>query len=134
VAELLAGLALLPAEKRQTELQQNLEKSVLPLFAGRVLSFDLVCTQAYADLMAAARTTGLDVATADGDIAAIARANDLTVATRDTAPRGHRRGRDQPLKTGDDFALCVKFSHRNIGIVVFFVYPGRKNAQESCRL
>ena len=48
VAELRAGLALLPAGKRRTGLQQNLEKRVLPLFAGRVLSFDLACTQAYA--------------------------------------------------------------------------------------
>ncbi len=86
VAELRAGVALLPAGKRQTDLQQNLEKRVLPLFAGRVLPFDLACTQAYAELMAKARTSGLAVATADGYIAAIAGANDLTVATRDTAP------------------------------------------------
>lgn len=86
VAELRAGVALLPTGKRQKDLLQNLEKRVLPLFTGRVLPFDLGCTQAYAQLMAKARTSGLAVATADGYIAAIARANDLTVATRDTAP------------------------------------------------
>ena len=86
VAELRAGVALLPAGKRRTGLQQNLEKRVLPLFAGRVLPFDLACTQAYAELMARARKAGLAVATADGYIAATAAANGFTVASRDTGP------------------------------------------------
>ena len=86
VAELRAGVALLPAGKRRTGLQQNLEKRVLPLFAGRVLPFDLACTQAYAVLLARARKAGLAIATADGYIAAIAAANRFTVATRDTGP------------------------------------------------
>ena len=86
VAELRAGVALLPAGKRRTGLQQNLEKRVLPLFAGRVLSFDLACTQAYAVLLARARKAGLAIATADGYIAAIAAANGFTVATRDAGP------------------------------------------------
>jgi predicted nucleic acid-binding protein len=86
VAELRAGAALLPAGKRRSGLQENLEKRVLPLFAGRVLPFDLACTPAYADLMAKARAAGLAGATADGYIAAIAAANGFTVATRDTKP------------------------------------------------
>ncbi|GAA0744965.1 type II toxin-antitoxin system VapC family toxin [Ideonella azotifigens] len=86
VAELRAGLALLPAGKRRTGLQGNLETRVLPLFAGRVLPFDLACTQAYAALMAKARAAGLAIASADGYIAAIAAANNLAVATRDTRP------------------------------------------------
>ena len=86
VAELRAGVALLPAGKRRTGLLQNLEKRVLPLFAGRVLPFDLACTQAYAELMARARKAGLAIATADGYIAAIAAANGFTVASRDTGP------------------------------------------------
>jgi predicted nucleic acid-binding protein len=55
VAELRAGVALLPAGKRRTGLQHSLETQVLPLFAGRVLPFDLACTQAYAALLSAAR-------------------------------------------------------------------------------
>lgn len=85
VAELRAGVALLPAGKRRAGLQENLEKRVLPLFAGRVLPFDLACTQAYAALMAKARGAGFAVATADGYIAAIAAANGFAVATRDTS-------------------------------------------------
>ena len=86
VAELRAGVALLPAGKRRLGLQQNLQKRVLPLFAGRVLPIDLACTQAYAELMARARTVGLAIATADGYIAAIAAANGFAVASRDTGP------------------------------------------------
>lgn len=86
VAELRAGVALLPNGKRRGGLQESLEKRVLPLFAGRVLPFDLPCTQAYAELMAKARTAGLAIATADGYIAAIAAANGFAVATRDTSP------------------------------------------------
>jgi toxin FitB len=86
VAELRAGVALLPTGKRRAGLHESLEKRVLPLFAGRVLPFDLGCTQAYAKLMAKARASGLAIATADGYIAAIAAANGLAVATRDTGP------------------------------------------------
>lgn len=86
VAELRAGVALLSAGKRRAGLHENLEKRVLPLFAGRVLPFDLACTQAYAELMAKARTAGLAIATADGYIAAIAAANGFAVASRDTSP------------------------------------------------
>jgi hypothetical protein len=86
VAELRAGVALLPSGKRRTGLHQSLEKHVLPLFTGRVLPFDLACTQAFAKLMAKARTAGLAIAAADGYIAAIAAANGFAVATRDTGP------------------------------------------------
>ena len=86
VAELRAGLALLPAGKRRTRLQESLETGVLPLFSGRVLPFDLGCTRAYAGLVAKARAAGLAIASADGYIAAIAATNGLTVATRDTSP------------------------------------------------
>jgi predicted nucleic acid-binding protein len=86
VAELRAGVALLPQGRRRAGLQENLEKRVLPLFAGRVLPFDLFCTPAYAELIAKARTAGLAIAAADGYTAAIAAANGFAVATRDTAP------------------------------------------------
>lgn len=86
VAELRAGVALLAPGKRRAALHEALERRVLPLFSGRVLAFDLACTQAYAELTAKARSSGLAVATADGYIAAIAAANRFTVASRDTGP------------------------------------------------
>lgn len=86
VAELRAGVAMLPAGKRRASLQDSLENRVLPLFTGRVLSFDMACTPAYSALLAHARSSGLAVATADGLIAAIAATHGLSVATRDVRP------------------------------------------------
>jgi predicted nucleic acid-binding protein len=86
VAELRAGVALLPSGKRRAGLRESLEKRVLPLFAGRILPFDFSCTQTYAELIPRARKSGVAIAAADGYIAAIAAANGLTVATRDTSP------------------------------------------------
>jgi len=86
VAELRAGVTLLPSFRRRAGLQESLETKVLPLFAGRVLPFDLTCTQAYADLMARSRASGVAVGAADGYIAAIACANRMAVATRDARP------------------------------------------------
>jgi predicted nucleic acid-binding protein len=86
VAELRAGVALMPVGKRRTQLHEHLEKQVLPLCAGRVLPFDMACTKAYAELLAKVRAAGRSIATADACIAAIAIANGLVVATRDTSP------------------------------------------------
>ncbi|HQW82604.1 MAG: type II toxin-antitoxin system VapC family toxin [Rhodanobacteraceae bacterium] len=85
VAELRAGIALMPAGKRRDGLHENLEKRLLPMFANRVLSFDMACTKAYAELLAKSRTAGLAIETADAFIAAVALANGFTVATRDTS-------------------------------------------------
>ena len=85
VAELRAGIALMPAGTRRDGLHENLEKRLLPMFANRVLSFDMACTKAYAELLAKSRTAGLAIETADAFIAAVALANGFTVATRDTS-------------------------------------------------
>lgn len=86
VAELRFGLASLPIGKRRDKLQENLEKQVLPLFTGRVLSFDISASQSYSELMAKARIAGLAISVADGYIAATAAANGMIVATRDVSP------------------------------------------------
>ena len=86
VAELRAGIALMPVGKRRDSLHENLEKRLLPMFANRVLSFDMACTKAYAELLAKSRAAGLAIETADAFIAAVAIANGFTVATRDTGP------------------------------------------------
>jgi predicted nucleic acid-binding protein len=86
VAELRLGVARLPAGRRRDTLRSRLETQILPGFLGRILPFDLACTQAYADLMAAAQASGIALGMADGYIAASAKTRDMTVATRDTAP------------------------------------------------
>lgn len=86
VAELRFGVASLPAGRRRARLQENIERRVLPLFAGRVLPFDLAASQSYAELMARARSAGVAVSRSDGYLAAIAAANGMLIATRDTGP------------------------------------------------
>ena len=86
VAELRAGIALMPTGKRRDGLHENLEKRLLPMFANRVLPFDMACTTAYAELLAKSRTAGLALETADAFMAAVAMAHGFSVATRDTSP------------------------------------------------
>lgn len=86
IAELRLGIAVLPVGRRRAVLQERLEAEVLPLFAGRVMPFDLEASQSYAKLMSEARASGRAIGLADGYIAAIALARNLAVATRDTSP------------------------------------------------
>ena len=86
LAELRFGIAVLPEGKRKDVLHSSLEQRVLPLFEGRILSFDISASQAYATLRSRARATGQAIAPADGYIAAIAMIHGLVVATRDTKP------------------------------------------------
>jgi len=86
VAELRAGVALLPDGKRRMALHAHIENQVLPMFAGRVLAFDMACTRAYAELLARVRKAGCAIGTADACIAAVALTNGLVLATRDVTP------------------------------------------------
>lgn len=86
VAELRAGVALMPAGKRRTTLNDSIEHQVLPIFVGRVLPFDVACTRTYANVLAAARKAGSGIEAADAVIAAIALENGFSVATRDGSP------------------------------------------------
>lgn len=86
VAELRAGVALLPTGKRRNTMHENLEERVLPAFAERILAFDESCTSHYAELVTKARNAGQGIDTADACIAAVALAHKLIVATRDTRP------------------------------------------------
>jgi predicted nucleic acid-binding protein len=86
VAELRFGVAVLADVSCQEILRTRLELEALPLFADRVLPFDLAASESYAGLMATARARGAAIAKADGFIAAVAASRGLAVATRDTAP------------------------------------------------
>lgn len=86
IAELRFGLATMPEGKRRTIYQDRLEREVLPAFSGRILSFDLAASQAFAELMARAKQIGKIIGKADGYIAATAAARGMTVATRDISP------------------------------------------------
>ena len=82
LAELLAGIEIMPAGQRRTALGQSLMARMLPLFEGRVLTFDARAAQAFALINGKAQSSGNQISFADGAIAAIAVANHFKVATR----------------------------------------------------
>ena len=85
LAELLFGIAVLPAGKRKDMLGQVLD-GLMALFRDRVLPFDTDAARHYAELAATAKAGGRGFPTPDGYIAAIAASRGFIVASRDTAP------------------------------------------------
>lgn len=85
LAELLFGIAALPAGKRKDRLAQTLD-GLLGLFRDRVLPFDIDAARRYAELAVTAKHGGRGFPTPDGYIAAIAASRGFIVASRDTAP------------------------------------------------
>lgn len=85
LAELLFGIAALPAGKRKDMLALTLD-GLMGLFRDRVLPFDADAARRYAELAVLARTAGRGFPTPDGYIAAIAASRGFIVASRDTAP------------------------------------------------
>ena len=85
LAEILFGIAALPAGKRKDMLAQAFD-GLMALFRDRVLPFDTDAARHYAVLAVAARTSGRGFPTPDGYIAAIAASRKYNVASRDTAP------------------------------------------------
>ena len=83
-AEILTGIALLPAGKRRTALAVAAEQMFEQDFAGHCLEFDSRAAKNYAVLVAARSRQGQPISTEDAQIAAIALATGLTVATRNT--------------------------------------------------
>ncbi|MEX0853461.1 MAG: type II toxin-antitoxin system VapC family toxin [Bauldia sp.] len=81
VAEVLAGVAILPAGRRRTALQSVLHR-VLELFSGRCLPFDMASAPFFADAVTVRRRAGKSIDPLDMLIGAIARANGMAVATR----------------------------------------------------
>ena len=86
LAELRYGVAALPDGKRKEALRVALEDRLVGLFGGRILSFDIDASVAYANARARAKSDGYALGAADGYIAGIAAARGFAVATRDIAP------------------------------------------------
>lgn len=81
-AEILLGIALLPASRRRNALASAAEQMFAEDFATRSLVFDDDCATAYAVLVAARTRQGRSISTEDGQIASIALAHGLALATR----------------------------------------------------
>ncbi len=85
LAEMLFGIAVLPAGRRRNTLARALD-GLLELFGDRVLPFDTAAARHYTALAVAARNAGRGFPTPDGYIAAIAASRGFIVASRDTSP------------------------------------------------
>ena len=86
LAELLAGVAALPAGRRRSALAEDLSHVIDRLFANRILVFDQAAAAQLPRIVTTARKSGFTISFADAQIAAIAAANGFAVATRDTGP------------------------------------------------
>lgn len=84
VAELLYGVARLAGGARKTELASAVHGLVREEFSGRVLAFDDLAAEHYAELVVDRERQGRPVSIADAQIAAICRHHDATLATRNT--------------------------------------------------
>ena len=82
LAELSAGVEVLPAGKRRAALQQAVGTQVLSLFQSRVLGFDHEAALAFGRIAAKAQAAGNPIDFADCAIAAIATTNRFILATR----------------------------------------------------
>lgn len=85
LADLLFGIAVLPAGRRGNTLTRALD-GLLELFGDRVLPFDTDAARRHTVLAVAARNAGRGFPAPDGYIAAIAASRGFIVASRDTSP------------------------------------------------
>lgn len=81
-AEILLGIALLPAGRRRDDLANAAERMFQEDFDGRCLSFDERAADEYAALVAVRTRSGQPISTEDAQIAAIALTHDLLLVTR----------------------------------------------------
>ena len=76
VAEVFAGVEVMQKGSRRTGLHRLIERDLLPLFEGRVLSFDEDAAREFAKIFALSKTKGRPVKFDDGDLEALAAKRD----------------------------------------------------------
>ena len=84
LAELLAGVEVLPAGRRRNALAHALATQVMALFDTRILPFDNKAAEVFAKARATAQALGNRMGFADCAIASIAGAHGFSVATRNS--------------------------------------------------
>ena len=87
-AELLYGVALVPAGRRPNELEAVMLRWLDTGFAERFLPFDSRAARDCADIAAGRRSAGHPIAPVDRQIAALARCRGMAVATRNVRDFG----------------------------------------------
>lgn len=83
-AEILAGIAVLPAGKRRDALASGADQLFAQDFRGRCLDFGGLAAEQYAFIRAQRQRAGRPISTEDAQIAAIALAANLPLVTRNT--------------------------------------------------
>ena len=81
-AELLYGIAILPAGRRREALEAAMIRWLELGFAERILPFDSAAAKAYAEIASGRRRVGRPIGEADCQIAAISRSRDAVLVTR----------------------------------------------------
>ena len=84
-AEMLLGVALLPAGKRRADFSKMVDGLFNQDFAHRCLPFDQAAAPLCAKVVAGRKKAGLPISTEDAQIAAIALRHGFRLATRNTA-------------------------------------------------
>ncbi|MDP4025814.1 type II toxin-antitoxin system VapC family toxin [Methylobacterium sp. NEAU 140] len=82
-AEILYGIAVLPAGRRRDRLAALVDAMFAEDFAGRVLPFDAAAAPHYARIVSGRRSAGAPIDGFDALIAAITRMAGADIATRD---------------------------------------------------
>jgi predicted nucleic acid-binding protein len=83
-AEILAGIAVLPAGKRRDVLARAAQQIFEDEFAGRCLVFGSGSAEQFALVIAQRKRVGRPIEAVDAQVAAIALAADLKLVTRNT--------------------------------------------------
>lgn len=83
-AEILAGIAVLPAGKRREVLANGADQIFHKDFKGRCTVFGSAAAEHYALVRAQRQSAGRPITTEDAQIAAMALAANLTLVTRNT--------------------------------------------------
>jgi predicted nucleic acid-binding protein len=81
-AEILSGIAVLPAGNRRSQLTARVLETFQKSFAGRIFAFDSESAPHYAEIVSGRRRLGRPISPLDAQIAAIARGKGMAVATR----------------------------------------------------
>ena len=81
-AELLYGVAIMPAGRRRAMLEDSMTRWLALGFGERILPFDSAAARAYAEIAAGRRRAGRPIGEADCQIAAISRSRGAVLATR----------------------------------------------------
>ena len=81
-AELLYGVAIMPAGRRRNELEAAMARWLDLGFGERILPFDSAAARAYAEIASGRRRAGRPIGEADCQIAAISRSRGAVLVTR----------------------------------------------------